>query len=202
MPREVSSSHGRVTRAIFELVENAGLDLEDLIRAVVDIEGRAEYREKNDDLLCAGQQTQAAGAAGTFAQVGLVNDTSSGMLGVVEIAWGNTGTYLLRVATQAAIEAIVGWAYAGERVIRDLRRGIKAGLQQFPTLKTGSGVGAGLAGFDFYDRTGADSPTIMRAPSAVAVLPPGTGLVIQEKTAATLLRGNFWWYERIVRKLV
>jgi hypothetical protein len=205
MSREVSSSHGRTVRAIFELVENAGLDLEDLIRAVVDIEGRAEYREKNDDILCGGVMARAAGGAGTFAQVALVNPKDSGILGVVEMAHATNASYELFVATQAQMEAAAGHVYGGITTFRDMRRAIdkSTGGFAFPTLKLAASIPAVQTGAGFYVRTGGDSPApVPGAPSAVCVIPPGMALNIADLIANDPLTASVLWYERIVRKLV
>lgn len=209
MSREISSSHGRVARAVFELVENATLDLDDLIRAIVDIEGRAEYREKNDDILAGGVMARAAGGAGTFSEVGLVNPAGSGILGVVEMvrATGPAGAplatgYELFVTTQVALEATAGWVYGGITTYRDMRRAFnKDGSLAQTALKLGASIPAVQTGAGFWLPASAESP-FARAPSALAVIPPGLALNIADLTANEQVNVSVIWYERIVRRLV
>jgi len=157
---------------------------------------RPEWAVLRDEWLCAFLRGQAAGAAGTFAAVALVNPANSGLLVVLTALASNVAvaadSITLEIATEAQLAVDLTTQTVG--VVRDRRANV-AGFVSRAHVRNGASTVATI-GQQVSRVTGPVVEFIRFQTGLPIVLPPGHGAVAITNNDASTITVALEWYER------
>jgi len=135
---------------------------------------------------------ELAPGVGNIAKIQLFNPAGSGQLVIVDVVQLATGT---STAINMTLTAITFPTAPGIELVRDTRLGVSQGT----TAALQTDVGVGTVAQSLVFRAIANTTVTIGGSGSVAVLAPGTGLLLGTASSNVTLDVNFFWRERVAQ---
>jgi len=203
--RETSARYSELVRAIFSVVGNTPLELEELIRASVALEvDRPEWAFLKDERLFVTRPLSTAALAGEFSSVGLINGAApTRRSGVITVVLGFQST--LAAAAPACLfrKGMTPNAAFEADILTEVPVSGFTDTRYFtPTQEPNGGTReitvqqVAPAGTPFGNLHIVNNQAATPYGPALAILRPGGWIVAEQVTIATAMSGVFWGYEK------